>query len=125
MVIERVLLPTGGGAVLAQREGSSVTARVEGLDHPGINHGSSSPPRATKISLMKNKDQGSDPSGKILMRIPSKVSLTGLKKRDLNNGNMTDLEVWTATYRGRTLTLKCPVRGRMDGALRKPITWPL
>lgn len=103
-------------------EDGSVTARVEEPDHIGINHAYSNPPRDTKIFLMKSKGRGTDPSGKIVMRIPSKGKLTGQKKPDLNSGNVTGLEVWTDTYRRLTWTLKCPVRGCMDGTIRKPIT---
>lgn len=124
-VIEMFPWTTGAGAVLVQGEGCSIAVGVEGLDHTEINHASSSPPKDTRSLLVKSKDRGTDPSGKMVTRIPSKGNLTGQKKTGLSSGNLAGLEVWTGTYRGRTWTLKCPVRGSEDGASRNPTTQPL
>lgn len=97
-----------------------------GLHHPGINHGYSGPQKDTKSFLVKSKDRGTDPSGRIVSRIPSKESQTGQKKTDFKTGNLAGLEVWTdRTDRGTTWTLKCPDRGSEHGTIRKATTWPL
>lgn len=91
--------------------------KSEGADHPGISNDYSSHPRDIKI-LMKSKDQGSDPSDKIVLRIPFRGSPTGHK-----SGKMIEAQVWTDTYQViPTWTLKCPVRGNAHGTFRKPIT---
>lgn len=105
---------------LAQQGGGTTQVNVDGLDSQGITHAYSRPPRDTKIFLKKSKDKSTDASGKIT-KMSLKMSPIGQKKANFSSGNRPGQEVWNGPLGGMTWTLKCPVRGSVDGVIRKPI----